>query len=160
MPEFAPIPVQANHIARRPQPGNGTNRRRALIMILLAFAVAASMITLTSRPAHAAMLDSRVTFSAESHYKPTTCIWGRLTAQGSAGRPQGVPGKKVLIQKKKKAGWRTVKTVKTRKGGWYDTCLKAGYGKRKGYYRVAVRSYKISTGYKGSRDVSRTAYFW
>jgi hypothetical protein len=131
-----------------------------VVTLAVAFALAAAMSVVSSPPAQAATLDSRVTFYAESHHKPTTCIWGRLTAQGSAGRPQGIPAKRVLIQKKKKAGWRTVAVAKTDRKGRYSRCIKAGYGKRQGKFRSAVRPYNISKGYKGSRDVSRSAYLW
>lgn len=131
-----------------------------MLALLLMLALTAALFAITAPRASAARLDSRVTFGAESHFKPTSCVWGRLTAQGSAGKAQGIPRKKVLIQKKTKAGWRTVATAKTNKNGRYSKCIKAGYGKRKGKYRAAVRAYKISKGYKGSRDVSRSYYLW
>ncbi|SDS66344.1 hypothetical protein [Microlunatus soli] len=133
---------------------------RITMAMLITLGLAAAFLIASPTPSSAATLDSRVTFRAEQGAKPKTCVYGRLTAQGSAGRPQGIPGKTVLIQKKKSSGWRTVAKAKTGRNGSYGKCVKIGFGKQKGHYRVAVRGYSISKGYKGSRYVSRSLYFW
>lgn len=111
-----------------------------------------------------AWLDTTVTFYAESHFKPTTGIFGEVKVQGSAGRAQPLNGAKVEIQRKTKSGWKTVKTTTTKKDGWYGVSLKAGYGKDKGDYRVVVRKSTLSKSggvtYKSKQAVSRSAYFW
>lgn len=133
--------------------------RRMIITLLITLGLSGTFLVTVPNVASAATLDSRVTFNAEQSAKPKTCVYGRLTAQGSAGRAQGIPGKTVLIQRKS-SGWHTVATVKTTRNGNYGKCVKIGFGKQKGRYRVAVRGYTISKGYKGSRYVSRSVYFW
>jgi hypothetical protein len=139
---------------------------RQIALIIVSAMIGAGLLVSTAQPAQArtAWLDTKVTFVAESHRKPTTCTYGRVKAQGSAGRAQPVKGVRVLIQRKYNSGWKTVKTTTTQKGGWYGVCLKAGYGKRRDDYRAAVRPFKISRSngvtYKGRRDVSKSHYLW